>query len=182
MYSSHKDSAEYVPLATHQDGDSSDDVNLNDARISSRSAPSKNRLSPFILWTSVAVAILSTLNLILIPWTMSAYELSESQLAKLPYPDLHVGFSRIDKLLHNILPRPYIHSWPEKIARINEGLKDTIYGSGNQVFISVKDSTIMKFPIPAGTEEQACAIGWQGPVETRKQDLTTKGDISEIEV
>jgi len=42
----------------------------------------------------------------------------------------------------------------------------------------------MKFPIPEGSEAQACAIAWQGPVETsiRKQDLTTKGDISEIEV
>ncbi|THU98607.1 hypothetical protein K435DRAFT_964836 [Dendrothele bispora CBS 962.96] len=185
MFSAHKDSAEYVPLATHQDEDSSDDGNVTDSarpNSSRLTLPSKSRLSPFILWASVVVAALSTLNFALIPWTMSAYELSETQLAKLPYPDLHVGFNRIDKLLHNIVPRPFIHSWPEHIVRINEGLKDTVYGSGNQVFISVKDSTIMKFPIPEGTRDQACVIGWQGPVETREQDLNTKGDISEIEV
>jgi hypothetical protein len=40
----------------------------------------------------------------------------------------------------------------------------------------------MRFPVPQGSPDQSCAIGWKGPVENRLQDLTTKGDISEIEV
>jgi hypothetical protein len=40
----------------------------------------------------------------------------------------------------------------------------------------------MRFLVPKGSDDQSCAIGWKGPVETRKQDLSTKGDISEIEI
>ncbi|KAF5352093.1 hypothetical protein D9758_009382 [Tetrapyrgos nigripes] len=176
-----KDSAEYVPLATHQDGGSSEDVDPNLQNPVS-GPPPKGRLSPFIIWTSAIVALLSFVNLILIPNTILHYQLSEEDLAKLPYPDLHIGFNRIDKLLHDTLPRPYIRTWPLQIARINQGIKDTVYGNSQEVFISVKDSTLMRFVVPKGSTDQLCAFGWKGPVETRKQDLTTKGDISEIEV
>ncbi|KAJ2983027.1 hypothetical protein NQ176_g985 [Zarea fungicola] len=47
----------------------------------------------------------------------------------------------------------------------------------------VKDSTIMRFPIPS-TGANACALYWRPPPESspRVEDLTTKGDITEIEV
>jgi hypothetical protein len=46
-----------------------------------------------------------------------------------------------------------------------------------------KDSTIMRFPIPS-TGINACALSWWPPLElsARAKDVTTKGDISEIEV
>ncbi|KAF5364809.1 hypothetical protein D9758_009351 [Tetrapyrgos nigripes] len=202
MYGSRKDSSEYVPLATHQDGGSSEDVDSPVGSPTLVPRP-KARLPQYLLWTSVLVALLSLVNLVLLPKTILHYELSEAALAKLPYPDLHIGFSRIEKLLHDTLPRPYIHSWPTHIARINEGLKNTVYGNSLEVFVSVrvsflilsvispfliiisiaiKDSTLMRFTVPEGSADQSCAVGWKGPVETRVQDLTTKGDISEIEI
>ncbi|KAF5364828.1 hypothetical protein D9758_009360 [Tetrapyrgos nigripes] len=162
MYRSHKDeSSEYVPLAMHQDGDSGEDVDYCLHRLIPVSEPPAiTRPSPYVFWTSVLIALLSLVNLILISKTILHYQVSDAALDALPYPDLHVGFNRIEKLLHNTLPRAYIHVWPTHIARINQGLKNAVYGSFYEVFISVK----------------------KGPIETRKQDLVTKGDISEIEV
>jgi hypothetical protein len=139
MYTSRKDSSEYVPLATHQDGGSFEED--GDIRLDSpTTGPSKTRPSQFLLWTSILVALLSCVNLVLLPKTILHYELSEDALKKLPYPDLHVGFNRIEKLLHDKFPRPYIRSWPMQIGRINQGLKNAVYGDSKEVFISVKVS------------------------------------------
>jgi len=51
-----------------------------------------------------------------------------------------------------------------------------------QLLTLEKDSAIMRFPIPS-TGVNACALSWRPPPElsARAKDLTTKGDITEIE-
>lgn len=52
-----------------------------------------------------------------------------------------------------------------------------------QLLTQEKDSTIMRFPIPS-TGANACALSWKPPPEfsASAKDVTTKGDITEIEV
>lgn len=52
-----------------------------------------------------------------------------------------------------------------------------------QLLTLQKDSTIMRFPIPS-SGVNACALSWRPPPELspRVKDVTTKGDITEIEV
>ena len=53
----------------------------------------------------------------------------------------------------------------------------------SEILTTDKDSTLMRFPIPShGTD--ICALSWKPPPDTsaRVKDLTTKGEITEIEV
>jgi hypothetical protein len=160
--------AEYVPLTTHADGDfeSPNNDNSHKTYLHSKYLP------------AVLIAILSIANILLLPFSLSP---SRSQLSHLPYPDPHLGLDRAAKAMP-LMPA-YVYAWPDKITRLSQKLKSAVYGEGPQVFISVQDSTLMRFPIPAnGT--RSCAITWTPPppLGPRQKDLGTKGDISEIEV
>jgi len=166
---------EYVPLTSQPDGESSDVVPV----LVDLSVLRSSGLSLYIFWTCLAVTLLSILN-VLLPSTLSSYHLSESQL-ELPYPDQRLGLDRAAKAMP-ITPS-YLYTWPEQIARLSQKLKNAVYGSGTEVFISAEDSTIMRFHIPSnGTN--TCAIIWhpQPALGARNDDLETKGDITEIEV
>ncbi|KAJ0322778.1 hypothetical protein COL5a_008604 [Colletotrichum fioriniae] len=121
------------------------------------------QLPKLILYFSLALALLSCANIALLPATLSnyaAYPYTDSELNALPYGDARLGLDKAAKILRP--PREYLRAWPDRVVR---------------------DSTIMRFPVPtAGIN--ACAINWLAPPEnsTRIKDLTTKGDVSEIEV
>lgn len=165
--------------------------------------PKQAQLSRLILYFSFALALLSAVNVALLPTTLSkyqAYPLSDSSLESLPYGDARLGLDRAAKMIPP--PQVYHHAWPEKIARVSRKLKNAVWGQGVQVYITVevfdnylvkpilvplliwsKDSTIMRFPLPT-SGVNACAISWQPPPEfsARSKDVTTKGDISEVEI
>jgi len=173
---------EYVPLASHPDGEYLESSN-DDEVLPSHTSNKSSGAPSYILWGFIVVACLSAFNTILLPLTLKAYAntpLSRSELDKLPWPDTHLGLDRAAK---KIPPMPVFHfAWPDKIARVSHKLKNSVFGDGKQVFISVEDSTIMRFPIPPhGTS--ACALTFHPPPEhsPRAKDLETKGDISEIE-
>ncbi|EFW99286.1 hypothetical protein CMQ_5707 [Grosmannia clavigera kw1407] len=199
-------SAAYAPLALHDDGERSNstlslekgsssadekehsglltEASDDDFSALASSKPSQLALPKLILYFSVAVALLSVVNIALLPSTLAkhyAYPYSESEVQALPHGDFRLGLDRAAKLV----PRPlaYHRAWPDKIARVSRKLKNSVYGNGVQVYITVEDSTILRFPIPK-EGAKTCAISWTPPPElsARAKDLTTKGDITEIEV
>ncbi|KAJ5199094.1 hypothetical protein N7472_004298 [Penicillium cf. griseofulvum] len=149
-----------------------------------------SQMPKLILYFSFALALLSTVNVALLPSTLSkyqAYPLSDSDLEALPHGDSRVGLDRVAKFMPP--PQVYNHAWPDRIARVSRNLKNAVWGHGVQVYVTVelltqaKDSTIMRFPIPS-TGANTCALSWRPPPEfsARTKDLTTKGDVTEIEV
>ncbi|KAM3506368.1 hypothetical protein MY11210_007575 [Beauveria gryllotalpidicola] len=154
-------------------------------------APSQpSQLLKLILCFSLALALLSTVNIALLPITLSKYQahpFSDSELDALPYGDTRLGLDRAAEFTPP--PQVYHHAWPDRIARVSRKLKTAVWGQGVQVYITVelltwqKDSTIMNFPVPS-TGVNACAVSWWPPAEfsARARDLTTKGDVTEIEV
>ncbi|KAI0060042.1 hypothetical protein BV25DRAFT_1766136, partial [Artomyces pyxidatus] len=129
----------------------------------------------------IVIACLSLFNLSLLPFTLTTTRLTDEQLAKLPYPDQRLGLEKAAKAIPKT--PAYIYEWPENIARLSQKLRNAVYGSSNIVFISVEDSTVMRFRVPP-TGGSTCAVSWSGPPAggIRNVDLETKGDISQIEV
>ncbi|KAF2128929.1 hypothetical protein P153DRAFT_367237 [Dothidotthia symphoricarpi CBS 119687] len=175
MFSSkaESNSPEYAPLALHDDGEDS---------VATLEKPSQ--LPKLILYFSFALALLSAVNVALLPITLSryqAYPFSDSELKALPYGDARLGLDRAARMIPP--PQVYHHAWPDRIARVSRKLKNAVWGQGVQVYVTVEDSAIMRFPIPS-TRVNACAISWRPPPEfsARAKDITTKGDITEIEV
>jgi hypothetical protein len=98
----------------------------------------------YLLWLSVILVCLSTIVTVLLPVTLSSYSsrpLSRSQVDGLPYPDQRLGLDRVASLIPSIAR--YEFSWPVKIARLNQKLKNSVYGNGVQVFISVEVSSLV---------------------------------------
>ncbi|KAF2278871.1 uncharacterized protein EI97DRAFT_371916 [Westerdykella ornata] len=194
-------SPKYAPLAPHDDGEgsiatekrssSSDDHDDHSAPLLQASdnipvdTPSKpSQLPKLIIYLSFALAILSTVNVALLPATLSkyrAYPFSDSELEALPYGNASLGLERAAEMMP--APQVYRHSWPDRIVRVSRKLKSAVWGHGVQVYITVEDSTIMRFPIPS-TGANACALSWRPSPElsARAKDVTTKGDVTEIEV
>ncbi|KAK6087112.1 hypothetical protein SCUP234_02205 [Seiridium cupressi] len=154
------------PLGKHSSSEDDDHSAplLEDSENDTALAPSNtSQLPKLILYFSFALAMLSTVNVALLPATLSnyrAYPFSNSELNALPYGDARLGLERAVKMLRP--PKSYHRVWPDRIAR---------------------DSTVMRFPIPSDGAN-SCAISWQQPPEnsTRAKDLTANGDITEIEV
>jgi hypothetical protein len=143
-------------------------------------------LTSRFLWTSLAVALLSFLNIALLPFTLPAYAaipLSQHALKHLPHPTQHLGLDRAKAVLEKLGGPKYHFSWPEMITRLNEKLKGAVYGSGVDVFISVENTALMRFPIPPHGSS-SCALAWTPPPQdsARGFDLETRGDVSEVEV
>ncbi|TPX18683.1 uncharacterized protein E0L32_002540 [Thyridium curvatum] len=192
-------SPQYEPLALHEDGEGSsstpekrssseDDDSGPLLRGSDDLPPIKlskpSQLPTLIIYLSFALALLSTVNVALLPSTFSkfkAYPFSESELEDLPYGNARLGLDRAAKVLP--IPKAYHRSWPDRIARVSRKLKDAVWGQGVQVYVTVEDSTVMRFPIPSHGAN-TCALSWRSPPEfsARTKDITTKGDITEIEV
>jgi hypothetical protein len=118
-----KPQAEYVPLRTHADNElePSNNDNSNKTCLLRKYLP------------AVLIAILSIVNILLLPFSLSP---SRSPLTDLPYPDPHLGLDRATKAMP-ITPA-YVYAWPDKITRLSQKLKAAVYGEGPQVFISVQ--------------------------------------------
>ncbi|PWY94458.1 hypothetical protein BO94DRAFT_457993 [Aspergillus sclerotioniger CBS 115572] len=192
-------SSQYAPLPLHDDGEGSSAT--LEKRSSSEDdhsaplleaednlpalAPSKpSQLPKLVLYFSFALALLSAVNIALLPPTLSkyrAYPFSDSELEALPYGDARLGLDKAASFIPP--PQVYHRSWPDRIARVSRKLKNAVWGQGVQVYVTVEDSTIMRFPIPS-TDANACGLSWQPPPEfsAHAKDLTTKGDVTEIEV
>ncbi|KAB8228273.1 class I SAM-dependent methyltransferase [Aspergillus alliaceus] len=191
-------SSQYAPLSLHDDGEGSSATLEKRSSSSDYSAPlleasdnlpalapsKPSQLPWLILYFSFALALLSAVNIALLPSILSkhqAYPFSDSELEVLPYGDARLGLHRAAKFIPP--PQVYHHTWPDRIARVSRKLKNATWGQGVQVYVTVEDSTIMRFPIPS-TSVNTSALSWRAPPEfsARAKDLTTKGDITEIEV
>ncbi|EJP66169.1 SAM-dependent methyltransferase [Beauveria bassiana ARSEF 2860] len=190
-------SSQYEPLSVRDEGEgfgaasekrlsSEDDHSVPLLEASDNMPAQPSPLPKLILYFSLALALLSTVNIALLPITLSKYQahpFSDSELEELPYGDARLGLDRLADFLPP--PQVYHHAWPDRIARVSRKLKKSVWGQGVQVYITVEDSTIMRFPAPApSTGVNACAVSWRPPPElsARARDLITKGDVTEIEV
>lgn len=144
-------SSKYAPLEPHADGE---DSNSSPEKRSSEAdddspllKPSDNLLTPskpsqlpkLILYFSFAVALLSAVNVALLPATLSkfhAYPFSDSDLEALPYGDARLGLERAAKMMPH--PETYHQAWPDRIARVSRRLKRAVWGQGVQVYITVE--------------------------------------------
>lgn len=174
----------------------------------SQASPDPFKLHKIIIYLSFALALLSAVNVALLPATLSKYlahPFTDSELKALPYGDERLGLDRAATIVPH--HRIYHRAWPDRIARVSRKLKNAVWGQGVQVYITVevstckfpfhpiclfsqgqllkkdKDSTVMRFPIPSNGTDM-CALYWKPPPESsaRMKDLVTKGDITEIEV
>lgn len=153
-------SSKYAPIALHDDGD--DSISSSEKRSSSSSsddhsasapllealdnvpgfAPSKHSQLPrLILYFSFALALLSAVNVALLPTTLSkyhAYPFSNSELEALPYGDARLGLDRAAKMMPPA--QAYHRAWPDRIARVSRKLKAAVWGQGVQVYVTVEVS------------------------------------------
>lgn len=104
--------------------------------------PSKpSQLPKLIIYFSFALALLSAINVALLPATLSkyrAYPFSDSDLEALPYGDARLGLDRASSMVPP--PLVYHRAWPDRIARVSRKLKNSVWGHGVQVYISVEVS------------------------------------------
>ena len=137
---------EYVSLAPTGEGDPGEDDALLSARSSSPDTLDAKRAashpaSTLGLKSYILIGLLASLlmlNVSLLPFTLSRAAVSESALRRLPYPDQRLGLDRAAKAMPR--PKAYAYQWPDKIARLSQKLKHSVYGAGSQVKITVEVS------------------------------------------
>lgn len=144
-------SPQYAPITAHDNGggsnknssSSEDDHSaplLEDSdNLPTYTPPQSSQLPKLIVYLSFAVALLSAINVAILPSTLStyrAYPFSDSELQNLPYGDARLGLDRAAK--HIPPPLVYHRSWPDRIARVSRKLKNAVYGDGVQVYITVE--------------------------------------------
>jgi len=101
--------------------------------------PKPSQLSKAILYLSFALALLSAVNVALLPATLSKYHeypLSNSELETLPSGNSRIGLDRLPEFMPP--PLVYQYAWPDRIARVSRRLKDAVWGQGVQVYITVE--------------------------------------------
>jgi hypothetical protein len=148
---SKSDSSKYAPLEPHDYGEDSsinlekrsseadDDLPLLAASESLPISPKPSQFPKLILYFSFALALLSAVNVALLPATLSkyhAYPFSDSELKALPFGDARLGLDRAAKMMP--LPETYRQAWPDRIARVSRKLKHAVWGQGVQVYITVE--------------------------------------------
>jgi hypothetical protein len=147
-------SSEYAPLAlhnddkdstpTHENCSSSEDDHSLPLLEASDSIPDlapykSSQLSKPILYLSFALALLSAVNVALLPATLSKhqfYPFSDSELEALPFGDARLGLDKAAKMLPP--PLVYHHAWPDRIARVSRKLQNAVWGQGVQVYVTVE--------------------------------------------
>lgn len=150
------DSSHYAPVSLQDNGEdfdmnlekrpSDDDEDDQSALLLKSSSnfsdieqPKPSQLSKAILYLSFALALLSAVNVALLPATLSKYHgypLSDSELKALPFGDSRIGLDRLPEFMPP--PRVYQYAWPDRIARVSHRLKDAVWGQGVQVYITVE--------------------------------------------
>lgn len=144
-------SSKYAPLTPNDDGEDSnispekrssetiDDSPLLEAFVNNPTPFKPSQLPRVILYFSFALALLSAVNVALLPATLSnyhTYPLSDSELEALPYGDARLGLERAERMI----PSPGTHNqaWPDRIARVSRKLKRAVWGQNVQVYITVE--------------------------------------------
>lgn len=146
-------SSDYTPLALHEDGESSTSSEKRSSSEDNQSAPllegednlsvlaqsSLPQLPKLIVYFSLALALLSAVNVALLPSTLSKYRtypFSESELKALPYGDARLGLDVAAKMIPP--PQVYYRAWPDKITRVSRKLRNAVWGQGVQVYVTVE--------------------------------------------
>lgn len=147
-------SSQYAPLALHDDGEgSSATTEKRSSSNDDHSAPlleasdnlpalapsNPSQLPKLILYFSFALALLSAVNIALLPTTLSKYRtypFSHSELEDLPYGDDRLGLDRAAKIVPP--PQIYRHAWPDRISRVSRKLQTAVWGHGLQVYVTVE--------------------------------------------
>jgi hypothetical protein len=145
--------SQYAALSLHDDGEvsstslekriSEDDhsaplLEASDS-LPTDSSSKPSRLPKLILYFSFALALLSAVNVALLPTTLSKYQsytFSDSDVKALPYGDARLGLDRVADFVPS--PKVYNHAWPEKIVRVSRKLKNAVWGQGVQVYVTVE--------------------------------------------
>ena len=146
-------SSQYALLSLHDDGEGSSATLEKRSSEDDHSAPllealdnlparatsKPSQLPKIILYFSFALALLSAVNVALLPTTLSKYRdypFSHSDLEALPYGDARLGLDRAAKVIPP--PRVYQRAWPDRIARVSRRLKNAVWGQGVQVYVTVE--------------------------------------------
>jgi hypothetical protein len=125
-------------------------------------APSPSKASQFpklVFYFSFALALLSAVNVALLPTTLSKYRFypfSDSELEALPYGDTRLGLDRAAKMIPPV--QVYHHAWPDRIARVSRKLKNAVWGQGVQVYITVEVRTYLHPPLLNQTFVEHCLV------------------------
>lgn len=153
-------SSQYAPLPLHDDGEgSSATLEKRSSSEDDHSAPllegsdnlpalepsKPSQLPKLILYFSLALALLSAVNIALLPAILSkyqAYPFSDSELEALPYGDARLGLDRAAEFMPP--PQVYHHVWPDRIARVSRKLKNAVWGQGVQVYVTVEVSIVYR--------------------------------------
>lgn len=163
-------SSQYTPVSLQDDGEgegggegSSESLEMRSSSEDDHSAPmleasggllaptsSKSpQLPKLILYFSLALALLSTINVALLPAALSkyqAYPFSDSELDALPYGDARLGLDKAAQMIPP--PLVYHYSWPDRIARVSRKLKNAVWGHGVQVYVTVEVRVSQHSPSP----------------------------------
>jgi hypothetical protein len=157
-------SPEYTSISRHDDG-SEDSTTSLEARSSfedehsvplleysenphSLSSSKSSQPPKLILYFSFALALLSAVNVALLPATLSkyqAYPLSDSEIEALPNGDTRLGIDRAEKMIPP--PQIYHHAWPDRVVRVGRKLKNAVWGHGVQVYITVEVRVYLCSPL-----------------------------------
>lgn len=148
-------SSKYAPVPSQSDDENSTtSLEMRSSSDDDHSVPSleasddfstqtskSSQLPKIIFYLSLAVALLSAVNIAILPPTLSEYRahpLPATKLEALPYGDFRLGLDRAAKMIPP--PQSYRRSWPDRIARVSRKLKKAVWGHGVQVFITVEVS------------------------------------------
>jgi hypothetical protein len=98
-----------------------------------------SQVPKLILYFSFALALLSAVNIALLPTTLTKYHshpFSDSELENLPHGDARLGLDRAAKMIPPY--QVYHRAWPNRIARVSRKLKNAVWGQDVQVYITVE--------------------------------------------
>jgi hypothetical protein len=101
--------------------------------------PKPSQPAKLNLYFSFGVALLSAVNIALLPATLSKYQacpFSVFELEVLPYGDARLGLDRAAEFTPP--PQVYRHVWPDRIARVIRKLKNAVCGSRVHVYDTVE--------------------------------------------
>lgn len=105
----------------------------------SQTPPNPSKLPLVVIYFSLALALLSAVNIALLPATLSqylAYPLTDAEIKALPYGDERIGLDRVAQITRPL--QVYDKTWPDRIARVSRKLKYAVWGQGAQIYITVE--------------------------------------------
>lgn len=99
----------------------------------------------FVFYFSLALALLSAINVALLPATLSKYQ--ACSFSDTAHGDAAVSSAWTAKTTTSH-PSVYEHVWPDRIARVSRKLKQAVWGHGVQFYVTVE----VRHPYPPFTQ------------------------------